>query len=73
MNRWPREFEQLFGRDIGAAEPAATDRAALMPAVDIQEENDRFVVGADMPGVAAKDIGVFAEDGTLTIRGTRST
>ena len=73
VHRWPREFEQLFSGDIGAAGPAATDRAALTPAVDIQEENDRFVVRADMPGVAAKDIDVFAEDGTLTIRGTRST
>jgi HSP20 family protein len=70
---WPRELEQLFNRGFGSLEPAATDRAALTPAVDIQEENDRFVVRADMPGVAAKDIEVSAHDGKLTIRGTRST
>ena len=56
-----------------AAWNVATDRATLTPAVDIQEENDRFVVRADMPGVAAKDIEVSAEDGKLTIRGTRAT
>ena len=72
-DRWPRELEQIFNGGFGALEPAATDRAALTPAVDIQEENDRFVVRADMPGVAAKDIEVSAEDGKLTIRGTRST
>jgi HSP20 family protein len=73
VDRWPRELEQLFSGGFGGLEPAATDRAALTPAVDIQEENDRFVVRADMPGVAAKDIEVSAEDGKLTIRGTRST
>jgi|SRR5882724_2407593 len=73
VDRWPRELEHLFNGGVGGLEPAATDRAALTPAIDIQEENDRFVVRADMPGVAAKDIEVSAEDGKLTIRGTRPT
>ena len=73
MDRLPRELGQLLSGGFPGLEPAATDRAALTPAVDIQEENDRFVVRADMPGVAAKDIEVSAEDGKLTIRGTRST
>ena len=73
VNRWPSELEQIFSGNYGTSEAAVTDRAALTPAVDIQEENDRFVVRADMPGVAGKDIEVSAEDGTLTIRGTRLT
>jgi len=39
--------------------------------VDLQEESDRFILRADVPGVAAKDIEVSAEDGTLTVRGER--
>jgi HSP20 family protein len=39
--------------------------------VDLQEENDRFVLRADLPGVAPKDMEVSAEDGTLTVRGER--
>ena len=39
--------------------------------MDLQEESDRFVVRADVPGVELKDIEVSAEDGTLTIRGER--
>jgi HSP20 family protein len=35
------------------------------------EENDRFVLRADVLGVAAKDIEVSAEDSTLTVRGER--
>ncbi len=73
VDRWPGELEQLFSEGSAGLEPVATVRAALTPAVDIQEENDRFVVRADMPGVTAKDIEVSAEDGKLTIRGTRST
>jgi len=73
VDRWPRELEQIFNGGFAGSEPVATDPAALTPAVDIQEEKDRFVVRADMPGVAAKDIEVSAEGGKLTIRGTRST
>jgi HSP20 family protein len=73
VDRWPRGLEQLFNGGLGSLEPAATERADLTPAVDIQEEKDRFVVRADIPGVAAKDIEVSAEDGKLIIRGTRST
>ncbi len=73
VDRRSPEVEQILSRGFGASEPPAIDRTALTPAVDIHEENDRFVVRADMPGVAAKDIDVSAEDGTLTIRGTRST
>jgi len=41
------------------------------PAVDIKEEEDRFVIHADIPGVDPKDIEVTLEQGTLTIRGER--
>jgi HSP20 family protein len=72
VDHWSREVEQILSRGFSTSEPAV-DRTTLTPAVDIQEEKDRFVVHADMPGVAAKDIDVSAEDGMLTIRGTRST
>jgi HSP20 family protein len=72
VDRWPHELEQLFNGGSVGLEPATIDRAVLTPAVDISEENDRFVVRADMPGVAVNDIEVSAEEGKLTIRGTRS-
>ena len=43
------------------------------PAVDIKEENDRYIIHADVPGVDPKDIEVNMEDGVLTIRGERNT
>ena len=45
--------------------------ADWVPPVDIIEENDRFVLHADVPGVAADDIEVSMEDGVLTVSGQR--
>ena len=42
-----------------------------MPAVDIKEEADKFLVRADIPGVDSKDIEVGLENGVLTINGKR--
>jgi len=43
-----------------------------VPAVDIREEEDRFVLSADLPGVERKDVDVTLEDGVLTIHGERN-
>ena len=42
-----------------------------MPAVDIREEPDRFVLRADIPGVDPQDIEVQMDRGLLTIKGER--
>ncbi len=66
------EMNRLFDRNLGTldgdASLAATD---WVPAVDIKEEPERFVIHADVPGVDPKEIEVTMEDGTLTIRGER--
>lgn len=72
LDRWHPEFEQVFRGRSGASEPAVTYGTAWLPSVDVQEENDRFVLRADVPGVEAKDIEISAEDGLLTIRGERA-
>jgi HSP20 family protein len=61
--RYP-QFEQV---------PAVTEGTAWTPSVDVQEEHDRFVLRADVPGVEAKDIEISAQDGLLTIHGVRAT
>lgn len=42
-----------------------------VPAVDIVEEPERFVLRADVPGVKPEDIEVTVENGMLTIKGER--
>lgn len=41
------------------------------PAVDISEDQDKFTIHADLPGVKSEDIEVTAENGILTIKGER--
>lgn len=43
-----------------------------IPAVDIKEEQDRFVIHADIPGVDPNDIDVTMENGVLTLKGERA-
>src|ERR1700682_528606 len=73
MDRWRHEIDELFTRspDASPPPPAVTNSTAWRPSVDLQEESDRFILRADVPGVELKDIEVSAEDGTLTIRGER--
>jgi len=42
------------------------------PAVDIREEDNRFVILADIPGVNPEDIEITMEDSVLTIKGERT-
>lgn len=48
-----------------------TGTADWLPAVDIVEENECFVVRADLPGVDPQDIEIQAASGTLSLSGKR--
>ena len=52
---------------------AAPRPSTFSPAVDIEETQDEFVLRADVPGVAQKDVKVSLNGDTLTIRGERAT
>lgn len=72
MERLHREIDQVFGDAFETANGGAADKAAAwLPAVDVHEESDKFVLRADLPGVLSKDIQVTAEKGVLTVRGER--
>ncbi len=72
MNQLSRELERLFelqpARDEDGTQSATAD---WVPTVDIKEEENRFVVYADIPGVDPKDIEITMDKGVLTIRGER--
>ena len=42
------------------------------PAVDIKEEQNQFVLSADLPGIEPKDVEITMEGGVLTIKGERN-
>jgi HSP20 family protein len=70
MNQLQQELARTFDDRLGRAERGSSI-VEWVPAVDIREEDSRFVLRADLPGVEPKDIEVTMEDGVLTLRGKR--
>ena len=66
-----RDLDRLAARQIPASDSdgAVTD---WVPAVDIIEEKDRFLLRADVPGVDPADIEVSMDAGVLSIAGQRA-
>ena len=73
LNTHTRGFASLINRDLGSLLSAAPATAATtyIPPVDVREEDDRFVIEADLPGLAPTDIEITADKGVLTLRGER--
>ncbi len=76
ISRLQDEINNFF-RNGDFISPRLDDSSAAtsqwMPSVDIKEEEDKFVISADIPGVSPKDIDVSMENGILTIKGERET
>jgi HSP20 family protein len=66
-----RQIEQIFGDSFATPAANSESSTAWVPTVDIHEEQDKFVVRADLPGVEPKDISITAENRVLTLRGQR--
>ena len=72
-----RRFQQELGRlHEYEGGPVEGDRSNMVtsqwrPAVDVKEEDTRYVIHADLPGVDPKDIDITMEDGVLTVKGQR--
>ena len=69
MEQWRRDLDRAFS-------PMRDDDTKVVgshwsPAVDIKEEDDRFVLHADIPGVRPEDIEITLEKGVLAIKGER--
>ncbi|HSD70863.1 MAG TPA: Hsp20/alpha crystallin family protein [Woeseiaceae bacterium] len=73
MNLLQRDFEQLAGRRFALSntDDNGNTVADYVPAVDVVEENDRFILRADLPGVDPKDITISMENGALSLAGER--
>jgi len=74
----PWSFVDLLHRDLdrlaarrNVADGDHSSVADWVPAVDIVEEKDRFVLRADVPGVSADDIDVSMDAGVLSLSGER--
>jgi len=72
LSELQREMERLFSasplREDGAASLSGGD---WLPAVDVREEADRYLVYVDLPGVKPDAVDINLEQGVLTISGER--
>jgi HSP20 family protein len=68
QNEMNRLFNTVF--DTPAANGGSTLRR-WMPAMDLVETADHFVLRADLPGLSEEDVNIELEDRVLTISGER--
>src|SRR5579883_2663872 len=61
-NLWQRTFDLETSKGM---------RGQWLPAIDIREEKDKFLVFVDLPGVDPKDIEISMENNVLTLKGKR--
>jgi HSP20 family protein len=62
--RMPRIFDELLGARAGRP-------ARWAPAVDIAEDDQKYVITAEIPGASKEDVHVDVNDNMLTIRGEK--
>ncbi|HEX5971322.1 MAG TPA: Hsp20/alpha crystallin family protein, partial [Gemmatimonadaceae bacterium] len=58
-----RVFDQAFGSSLGSR--------VWVPAMDVAERKDAYVVQAELPGLRPDQVDVSFEKNVLTIRGTK--
>ena len=71
LNELHRELSRVFTEDRFLPSAHSYDEGNWTPHVDIKEEKDCFIVYADIPGVAPKDVDITLDKNVLTIRGER--
>ena len=62
-----------LARDLFAWDPFYGNRqvSAFVPAFEVKETNEAFVVKADIPGVQEPDLDIAVHNNVLTVSGTR--
>lgn len=73
LNQLHGEIDRLFDTRLQKYGDERNHLAASdwVPAVDIREEQERYVIHADVPGVKPEEIEIHMEDGVLSISGQR--
>ena len=68
-----QDFNRLFGSffDTPTARGNVRTLRRWIPAMDLVEDGDHYVLRADLPGLSESDVNVEVQDGVLTISGER--
>jgi HSP20 family protein len=72
MRRLSEDIDKVFsGRTGSLSRAPAQQDVSWIPAVEVRESGNNFVVRADLPGLTEKDVKVEATDEGLAIEGER--
>lgn len=69
QNDMNRIFEDFFRRDNPVSDSFFSNE--WNPAVDIVENNDKYILKAELPGINKDDVKITLENNLLTIRGEK--
>ena len=72
QNEMNRLFNNFFDAPTGRSSNGTQTRRWI-PAMDLVETTDHYVLRADLPGLGDEDVNVQLEDNVLTISGERKT
>jgi len=68
----PEPFSQEFDRLFGSLfEDRGRQVQRWVPAMDLVEADDHFVLKADLPGLSEDDVAIEVQDNVLTVSGSR--
>lgn len=70
LNQLSNEMNTLFDQQT-RGDSSAMATSDWVPAVDIREEHDRYLIHADIPGVDPDSIDIHMENGVLSLSGRR--
>lgn len=71
LDQFRNEMNRLSEAREGTGEGSYIATSDWAPAVDIMEQDDRFVLLADVPGINPEDIEIDMDNGVLSIKGAR--
>lgn len=71
IRRLQEEMNQALGGGLSPDDNSTSAVSHWVPAVDVHEEPQRYVISADVPGVDPDTIEITMENGVLTISGER--
>lgn len=73
LNTLQTEMNRLFNNLFDAPLPNGGTAVARrwLPAMDLVENGDNFVLRADLPGLSESDVNIELEDNVLTVSGER--
>ncbi len=71
FDRLQRELNNLFDLRLRNDDNTRAVTSDWAPAVDIKEEQDHYLIQADVPGVRPEDVEITMEKGVLVIKGQR--